>query len=333
MSCYIRAIEYYLPEKEEFNDPQDRMTKKIGITSKHIAGESEFASDLAYQAALKLFNTGIDKHDIDFLLYCTQSPDYLMPTTACILQERLGISNECGAFDINLGCSGYVYGLSVAQGLILSGQAKNVLLITSDTYSKFINPKDRNVKVLFGDAAAATLVAGTETDESKFGAFVFGTDGRGAQNLIVPAGGLRVPTSTETLKENEDEFGNVRSKNNLYMNGQEIFKFAMFEVPKAVERLAVKEGRTIQDYDYYILHQANLFMLESLRKRMDIPISKFSIQLDTLGNTVSSTIPIALKKETELGKIKDGDRVLLAGFGVGYSWGACSIVWKGEKGG
>jgi 3-oxoacyl-[acyl-carrier-protein] synthase III len=329
LSSYIRAIEYYLPKNIEENDPQDRMTKKIGINSKHIASENEFASDLAFNAGLKLFENGISPEEIDFFIYCTQSPDHFLPTTACILQTKLGLPKHCGALDINLGCSGYVYGLSLAKGIIESGQASNVLLITADTYSKFVNPNDRSVKLLFGDAATATLISKEEASEKNFiNSFVFGTDGTGEKNLIVPAGGLKKSVSPNTSIERTDDYGNIRSENNLYMNGQEVFKFSMKEVPKAVEELLNREVLSLDDYDYFIFHQANEYMLESLRRKVSIPKVKFSIRFSDVGNTVSSTIPIALKREVEAGNIKSGNRVMLVGFGVGYSWGACSVVWK-----
>lgn len=329
-SSYIRAIDYYLPEQIEFNSVEDRMTKKIGIYSKHIVAENEYASDLACEAAKKLFASGIDKNEIDFLLYCTQSPDYYLPTTACLLQERMDLARSCGALDYNLGCSGFVYGLSLAKGLIESGQVNNILLINSETYSKFINPKDRNVHLLFGDAAAATVISKSDDNSSYINNFVFGTDGRGGEKLIVPSGGLRRPISAETGIETEDEVGNIRSKNNLYMDGKEVYKFALNEVPKAIERLLEKENTTLADYDYFVFHQANCYMMESLRKRINIPEGKFSMQMGDCGNTVSASIPIALKRECLYGNIKNGDRVLLVGFGVGYSWSACSIVWQGR---
>lgn len=321
----IKAIEYHFPTNKIANDPTNKLTKKIGISFRYIAEKDETASDLAIQAANKLFDSGVcNKNEIDFLLFCTQSPDYILPTTACIIQEKLKLPTSCGALDFNLGCSGFVYGLSLAKGLIESGQAKNVLLLTADTYSKFINEKDSSTSLLFGDAAAATLI--TESSDSEgVGPFVFGTDGSGAKELIIFAGGAREPIDSEALVEFEDEKGNRRSRSNLYMNGSEVFNFAMREVPKAILDLLTKENTTLNDYDYVIFHQANKYMLDALRRRLAIDKNKFSIQLTDCGNTVSSTIPIALKREIELGQIKNGDKVLLVGFGVGLSWGVCSI--------
>ncbi|OMF96837.1 ketoacyl-ACP synthase III [Paenibacillus sp. FSL R7-0337] len=323
----IKGIEYYLPKQIELNDREDKLTAKIGIRQRHIANKDEYASDMGVAAANMLFEKNdINRTDVDYLIYCTQSLEYYLPTTACILQDKLGLSTSIGALDINLGCSGYVYGLSLAKALIETGQAQNVLFITADTYSKFINNQDRSVKLLFGDGATATLLS---ADSNKYGlqSFVFGTDGSGMNNLIVPAGGLRNPISESNKREETDSFGNVRSNTNLYMNGPEIFNFSLKEVPKSINNLMEKEGTTIEEYDYFIFHQANQFMLEHLRKKLRIEREKFSIQVDDCGNTVSSSIPIALKRELINGKIRKGDRIMMVGFGVGYSWAASSIVW------
>jgi len=323
----IKAIEYYLPEQTELNNSEDKLTAKIGINQRHIAKKDEFASDLGIAAAEKLFEKNdITRKEIDFLLYCTQSSDYYLPTTACILQDKLELSTSIGALDINLGCSGYIYGLSLAKALIENGQAKNVLFITADTYSKFINDQDRSVRPLFGDGATATLLS---EGSSVYGlqSFVFGTDGSGMNNLIVPAGGLRNPISEINLQEETDSFGNIRSNSNLYMNGPEVFNFTLREVPGAIKKLMEKEGNSIESYDFFIFHQANQYMLDYLRKKLKIESDKFSIQFSDCGNTVSSTIPIALKRELLNGKIKKGDRIMMVGFGVGYSWAATSIVW------
>ncbi|MFJ8260405.1 ketoacyl-ACP synthase III [Rummeliibacillus sp. NPDC094406] len=320
----IAAIEYYFPENQVYNDPENKLTKKIGIFSRYIARKDETALDLAVKAAEKLFEKGVcKKEEIDFLLFCTQAPDYILPTSACMIQDKLKLSKNCGALDFNLGCSGFIYGLSLANGLINSKQVKNVLLLTADTYSKFVNEQDLSTSLLFGDAAAATLI--TKSNEDHIGKFVFGTDGSGANNLIIQAGGAREPINSDTIMEFEDERGIIRNKNDLYMNGPEVFNFAMREIPKSVKNLLEIENRTLDDYDYFVFHQANQYMLNALRRRLEINPNKFSIQLNDCGNTVSSTIPIALKREIEKGNIKESDNVLLAGFGVGLSWASCSI--------
>jgi 3-oxoacyl-[acyl-carrier-protein] synthase-3 len=326
--AYIKAIEYYVPLDYEENDPNDKLTKKIGIARRNISGKDEFASDLAIEAAELIFNNNeVSKDDIDFLIYCTQSPDYILPTTACLIQDRLGLPSSCGAFDYNLGCSGYVYGLSIAKGLIETGSAKNILLITADTYSKYINPNDRSVRVLFGDAATASIISSKESTKDLIGPFVFGTDGSGKDNLIVHAGGLKEPLSEESTVEKIDAYGNTRSRSNLYMNGSEVFNFTLNAVPKAYYDLIEKSEVSEDQYSKFIFHQANKFMLNHLRAKLKIDEDKFSVHMEHFGNTVSSTIPIALKNELNDGNLENNDIVMLLGFGVGYSWAACNIIW------
>jgi len=331
----IAAIDYYLPEsvlssailEAEFPEWSVRKIEdKIGIRERHIASESECSSNLGVAAAQKLFASGVAKpSDIDYLLFCTQSPDYFLPTTACLVQDLLGIPNHAGALDFNLGCSGFIYGLSLAKGLIETGQASRILLITAETYSKFINTRDKSVRTIFGDAAAASLIEATPGEEDAIGPFVFGTDGKGAQNLIVPSGGMRCRTNTEKAQPDDD--GNWRSPADLFMNGPEMFSFTMREVPGSVNALLRKTGTTIADYDLFIFHQANRYMLNHLRKGMKIPEENFYLAMEHCGNTVSSTIPIAMKHAVDEGRLKSGDRVMLVGFGVGYSWGAVSVRW------
>lgn len=324
----IIDIVYYLPERNMTNDllsqrfPEwsvHKIGSKTGISNRHISGVEEFSSDLAVAAAEKLFEKRIaEKDKVDFLLLCTQSPDYFLPTTACIVQDRLGLPTTAGALDFNLGCSGFVYGLSLAQGLICSGSATNVLLITSETYSKFIHPEDKGNLTIFGDAAAACLIS-KESGLCSMDHFVFGTDGSGAENLIVKRGGLRFPKTPHSDKEDLD------SGNYLYMNGPEIFSFTIKAVPKLIQQTLNKASLKIDDIDLFVFHQANRYMLEHLRKKIGIPEEKFFIFMENCGNTVSSTIPIALKEAIDMGRIRKGDKVLLAGFGVGYSWAGCIL--------
>ena len=335
MRAVIRAIEYHLPESvltteklsAEFPEwSVERIEEKVGIRERHIAAEDECSSDLGIAAAQRLFATGQCRpEDIDFLLFCTQSPDYFLPTTACLVQNALGIPRTAGALDFNLGCSGYIYGLSLAKGLIETGQARTVLLITAETYSKFIYPADRSVRTIFGDAAAATLITGVEMELDAIGPFVFGTDGRGAENLVVPAGGMRKRRAGGA--DGSDADGNARGPEHLYMNGGELFSFTLNAVPESVSNLMAKANSTIADFDLFVFHQANRYMLESLRRAMKIDKEKFYISMEHCGNTVSSTIPIALRNAQEDGVLKPGARVALVGFGVGYSWGATSIRW------
>ncbi|MDP1812047.1 MAG: ketoacyl-ACP synthase III [Sediminibacterium sp.] len=329
--AYIKAISYHLPQQVLTNEdlvrefPEwtaEKVANKVGIDARHIAAEGETAGDMAEQAALTLFDEwGIKPHDIDFLMLCTQSPDYFLPTTACILQHRLGISTSSGAIDYNLGCSGFVYGLAIAKGLVISGVAKNVLVLTSDTYSKHIHPKDKVNRTIFGDAATATLVSADGF--AGIGEFSLGTDGSGAENLIVKTGGMK---HQKALKEIAlDESGAFCSSDNLYMNGSEIFSFTQDNVPLLVADTLAKNGCEKADIDLFVFHQANKYMLSFLRKKIKIEEEKFYYCLSRFGNTVSSTIPIALKEAMSDNSIKPGNKVLIAGFGVGYSWGGVTL--------
>ncbi len=332
MFAVVAAIEYYLPERILTNEElatafpdwtPEKMVAKTGIVERRLAAPEECASDLAVRAANKLFASGVCvPEEIDFILFCTQSPDYVLPTTACILQDRLGLPTSAGALDYNLGCSGFVYGLSLAKGLIETGQASNVLLLTAETYSKFLHKSDRSVRPLFGDAAAATLVQGRPDAPAGglpwIGPFVFGTDGKGMENLIVPAGGRRRPWRSAAAEGS----GTHPSPDHLFMNGPEIFTFTLGAVPQAVEALLAKAGRTSDDVDQFVFHQANGYMLERLRAKMKIPAEKFVVALSHCGNTVSSSIPIALREAVGRGVVQSGQLVMLVGFGVGYSWAA-----------
>ncbi|WP_316770966.1 ketoacyl-ACP synthase III [Pedobacter frigiditerrae] len=330
--AYIKAVSYYLPTEVLSNEiinsefPEwsvDKISSKTGIFNRHIAANDEFSLDMAIKASNNLFNEHrIKPSSIDFILLCTQSPDYLLPTTACILQDRLGIPTSAGALDFNLGCSGYVYGLGLAKGLIYAGLAKNVLLVTSETYSKFIHPKDKSNKTIFGDAASASLISAAD-GFAEILDFELGTDGRGAENLMVKNGGMRYTKSASGGGDKIDDFGNIINENNLYMNGTEIFNFTSAAVPLLIDAVLAKNNILKEDISLFIFHQANKYMLNHLRKKAKIEEDKFYYFLENCGNTVSSTIPIALANAWQNKEIKD--KVLLAGFGVGYSWGGCII--------
>jgi 3-oxoacyl-[acyl-carrier-protein] synthase-3 len=329
MIAKIKAISYYLPasvlDNQKLNEdfPEwsvDKISSKTGIYERHISDENEFTSDMAVSVAEKLFSEhGISRDDIDFILLCTQSPDYFLPTTACLVQNRLNIPTTAGSLDFNLGCSGYVYGLAIAKGLIFSNIAKNVLLITSEAYSKFIHPRDKSNRTIFGDGASATLVS-TE-GFAEILDFELGTDGSGAKNLIVKNGAIRHPDLSGV--DISDDFNNIKNDNHLFMNGSEIFSFTSDSIPSLVTKTLEKNKIELEGIDLFVLHQANKFILDHLRKKIKIPEDKFYIFLKNCGNTVSSTIPIALceaKKENRL-----SGNILLCGFGVGYSWGSCII--------
>ena len=325
MKVYIKEIAYYLPKKIVTNEelvqdfPEwsvEKIADKVGVRERRVAVD-ETATDLAVYASEKLFNKGtINKEDIDFILFCTQSPDYKLPSSACIIQDRLGLTTKCGAFDFNLGCSGYEYGLAVAKGLITAGVAKNVLLLTGETYNKYVHERDKGNRTIFGDAASATVIS-TE-GFAEIGEFSLGTDGSGAKNLIVKSGGARFPEKFNDLRF--DEGGNPVSSDHLFMDGQEIFMFTLMKVPKMIKEVCVKNDLQKEDVSLFVFHQANKYMLEHLRKKLKIDEDKFFVNLAGVGNTVSSTIPIALCDAREQGLLFG--KVVLAGFGVGLSWGA-----------
>ena len=332
----INAVEYYLPEERLTNEqisqenPEwsiEKIASKTGIISRPIASEGMTSSDLAYCAANKLIEeNNIEKEQIDFLLFCTQSPDYFLPTSACILQERLKLPKSIGALDYNLGCSGYVYGLSLAKSLIVSKMACNVLLLTGETYSKFINKKDKSCRSLFGDGASATLVS-NDSGIASIKDFCFGTDGEGAENLIVKHGGFRHrPIDGYDIEGDNQEY--IRNDNFLYMNGNEIFKFTSKVIPELINETIKKNELRIEDIDLFIFHQANKYMLDFIRKILNIAKERFYIYLENVGNTVSSTIPIAIKNAAGEGRIKRGNNILIAGFGVGYSYGATVLKYN-----
>lgn len=334
-SAGIAAIAGFLPSERLTNEDlvrefgtwtPEKIFHKTGISERRIAVK-ELVSDLAVGAAEALFAAGkVRREDVDMLILCTETPDYLLPSTACIVHDRLGLAKNCGAFDYNLGCSGFVYGLALAKSMVFSGLAGNVLLITADVITRFVNRYDKSTRTIFGDAAAAALVTGSPGCGS-IGEFVIGTDGSGASNLIIPAGGMAMPRSGETAMEKRNRFGNARSKNDLYMNGPEIMQFALREVPPAIETVLDKNGLAMDDIDLVVFHQASKLMLEHLGERIGIPESKLYINIEKLGNTVSSTIPLALEQAEKEKRLEKGDKVLIAGFGVGYSWGTTVLEW------
>ena len=326
MRAYIKAISYYLPsevltnqalEKEFPEWSAEKVSAKVGIEHRHIAAADETAGDMACAAAEKLFAEGVDRSCVEFVLLCTQSPDYFLPSTSCVLQHRLGIPTSAGAFDYNLGCSGCVYGMAVAKGLISAGIAKNVLLLTAETYNKYLHPSDKSNRSIFGDGAAACLIS-TE-GFAEIGEFSLGTDGSGANNLIVKTGAARQKEATGLFVE--DDEGHLWYDDYLYMNGGAIFNFTMDAVPAMMMEILSKNQLGKDDIDYYVFHQANEFMLNTIRKVCVLPKDKFYVDLTETGNTVSSTVLIGLKKCIINGTIGKYSKVMVMGFGVGLSWG------------
>ncbi|MGV3486738.1 MAG: ketoacyl-ACP synthase III [Planctomycetaceae bacterium] len=321
----IGPIAVYLPQRIETNDDLRRLypdwdidliQDKTGIRQRHIAAEDETASDLAAKAIEKLCcENAIDRDSIDFLLFCTQTPDYPLPTTSCLLQSRLGLSTRCGALDFNLGCSGYVYGLALADGLIQSGVAKRILLVTAETYSKYIDSGDRSLRTIFGDAAAATLI--TAQSERTLWGFQFGTDGTGGDMLLVRDGGAR--PAQDAIQPRHRKRWNSR----LYMDGPSLISFTVEAIPQLIDEILQTNGLQRESIDRFILHQATRKMLEQLTDRMGLCPDRVPIDMEDVGNTVSCTLPILIDRMRNRGELRTEATNMLVGFGVGLSWAGC----------
>jgi beta-ketoacyl-acyl-carrier-protein synthase III len=338
MQAYLNHLSIYLPQEIRTNadisreHPEwsvEKISAKVGIETRHLAASEETACDMACKAGKQLFDDyKIDKGTIDYVILCTQSPDYRLPSSACILQDQLGLPKSCGAFDYNLGCSGYIYGLGLAKGLIISEQANRVLLLTTETYSKYLSPKDKGNKTIFGDAATASLISSELTNRGvnySIEKLSYGTDGSGAASLIIRNGGSRHPQCV--AEDVYDEEGNfIYNPNYLYMDGKSIFNFTAFEVPQLVRENLKKNKLQITDIDLVIFHQANEYMLNTVRKRCRIEAEKFFVDIQDVGNTVSNSIPIAIKKAEENGRLKNVKKMLLSGFGVGLSMGTVVLT-------
>ena len=328
MSLIINSIEYYLPEtiltNEELQNecPEwdlDKVAEKSGVYQRHIAGENETAYDLSIKACEKLFQTN-DKNDIDGIIYCTQSPDYIMPSNSFLLHNYLNLKNRVFAFDFNHACTGYIYGLAMANAFVSVGMAKEILLVTADTYSKYIYPKDRSTRVLFGDGAAATIVK--ESNERRgIIDIALGSAGSVYNKFWIPAGGLRLPKSDSTSMEIEDDGGNKRTQNDIEMDGMAVWSFINSVVPKQIDMLLKRNNLKKTNIDQYIFHQASLMTLESIMRLMKLSKEQVFINVYNVGNTVSASIPITLKDAIDQDKINTGSTLILSGFGVGLSYG------------
>lgn len=326
--AYIKAITYYQPKRVVINDELNiedsvKVAKTMGVETRTWAAEDETSGDMAVLAAKKLFvENGISPLEIDFVIFCSQGMDYYMPSTSCIIQNRLGIPNSAGAFGMDLGCSGFVYGLAIANCFVETGLAHNVLLLTADTTSKYINKTDRNI-LLFGDAASATLIS--DCGIASIGKFDLGTDGSRYQDIIIRNGAWR----NHTTEGNEwiDSVGNIHRDSWFDMDGEAVFNFTVERIPLLIKACLEKNHHEKSDIDYYVFHQANKYMLNTLRKLNDIPKDKFFIDLSDTGNTASSTVPIGIVKSLKNGSIQKNMKVMLAGFGVGLSWASTILTF------
>lgn len=303
-----------------------RLKKTIGLDRRRVVEAGVTAADLCRQAAQRLLTqSSLRAEAVDALIFVTQTPDYLQPCNAAVLHGQLGMRKDCAALDVNLGCSGYVYGLWLAHMMVSAGGCERVLLLAGDTISLLAHPKDRAVAPIFGDGGSATLIERSESARSSW--FSLETDGKGFDKLIVPAGGQRCPSSTETQVEAEDADGNIRTPENLFMDGAEIFNFSIQVEPQAVRELVDYAGLGIESVDHFVFHQANRYILSNIAKRLKIDPVKVPMQtVELYGNQSSASIPCAICGELS-GQLTEGaaKRLLVSGFGVGLSWASAIL--------
>lgn len=328
----IADVAYYLPVKKVSNDDLllenptwAKTLGKTGVVSRHIAEEEETALDLSLKACENLFsrNNGWSEK-VDAIIYCTESPDYIIPPNSCILQSKLKLPSTTIAFDFTLACSGYVYGLMIAKSLVQSGSAQCVLLVTADTYSKYINKHDRGAKLLFGDAASASIIT-ESSNKSEIIDIICETDGNLYDQFMIPAGGCRIPHTEATQKDAVDSHGNKRNLANIHMNGLGVLQFVKSRPPKQVRTLLSKNNLAMDDIDLVIFHQASGIALDSLEKILRIDSQKNFRNISSIGNTVSSSIPIAYAQAKELKRLRSNQKVMFSSFGAGLSWASAII--------
>lgn len=320
-------VRSYKEDADLLGQDIERIFKNTGVKERHLVDSTLCASDLCLVSAKSLLEKlEVKPNEIDGLIFVSQTPDYILPATSCTLHEKLGISSSCAAFDVNLGCSGYVYGLWMAANFIATGSLKKVLLLAGDTISRICCKKDRATYPLFGDAGSATILEYAEGAHPLY--FVLGTDGSGANNLIVPAGSFRSPHSEETAQEKLFSDGSMRSSEQLYMNGAEIFTFTIREVPPMVSEVLNLAKWQLESVDAVVMHQANKFIIQYLSKKIGVKQSKVPTSLERYGNTSSASIPITILDSLANLLQSGGGRLVLTGFGVGYSWGSVAVKMK-----
>jgi len=321
MSSRISAIAYYLPESKLTNADlvarfpewsEEKIYKKIGVKERRVTAEDQYASDLAAMAIDQFFNDNdIERSEIEYLLLCGQNHDYLTPSTACIVQDRVSLPLSIASLDINVGCSGYIYALSLAHSLVASGTVNNVMLVTATTMAKCVSPDDKGLMSLLGDAATVSLITAADGDVHA-PKFMFGTDGRGANELIIASSGMHQKTT----------------KPYLYMHGPNVMNFILEMVPKLYNKLLAESDLGVEDIRYFLFHQANGYVLEHLRIKLSIPKEKFLIKMEQVGNTSASSIPLMLYDLVKEGKLKKGDKIMMIAFGGGYSWSGSIWHWS-----
>jgi 3-oxoacyl-[acyl-carrier-protein] synthase III len=325
-------LAYHLPETIISNDDlaqefptitAETIFKQTGIKRRQVVKPYELGSDISYKAAHRLITKeNINRKSIDLLISCNQGPDFKAPSNSVLLHHRLGLKKECACFDLPVGCSGYVYALSMAKALLTSGQAHTALILTSEVPSHIIHPSDLYLRMIFGDAATATFL--TNSFSSKIGKFVFGADGEGADALYVDRSSSRNPIDIEWLTQYKDIPGQMQH-GRLHMNGSAIVNFSIKLVPQLLNDTLEKNNLKFEEIDLFIFHQASGFILNVLRKKCKIPEEKFVVCIENFGNTVSNTIPIALAESIAQGRAKKGMKIMLLGFGIGFTWAGTII--------
>jgi len=339
MAATISGMHYCLPNEVLTNSQLEvrfgekaiaSIVKMAGIKERRVVTPGLTASDLATCAAHRFLEAReIDPGEIDLLIFASQTGDYQLPATACVLHHRLGLAETCACFDLNLGCSAFPYAACVASSMVESGGFRKALVINAETITSLIHPQDRGLVPLHGDAAVVSLIERCEAGSGILWAEL-GTDGSGYEHLVVPASGARLPRTEETRKEIVDETGIVRTQEHLYMNGPAVFHFSLHKVPDAIKAGLKKHEMTIEDFDLVLLHQANRTMVDMIYKSLKVPPEKRFYFMENVGNASGASSPMLLAEAWRQGAIKPGSRTLLAAFGVGLSWGVLAIKWPSD---
>lgn len=337
----ITGMHYCVPQQrltnedlaERFGERQiASIIKMAGIRERRVVSPGETAADLAYWAARRLIDDRqIDPKEIDLLIFATQTGDYQIPATACIMHERLHLAENCAAFDINLGCTSYPYSLSVAHSMIAAGVAHKALVINADALTPLLHPMDRGLVPLHGDGAVASIVEPVK-GAGGFRGFLLGTDGSGYRHLMIPASGARIPRSEMTKREIQDDSGIIRTQENLHMNGPAIFHFSVYKIPEVIRQALDRFQLTIDDLDLVLLHQANKTMVDHIYRALKVPAEKRFYFMEMIGNVSGAATPLLLAEAWRQGLVRPGTRTLLAAFGVGLSWGVMIIEWPEDVG-
>jgi 3-oxoacyl-[acyl-carrier-protein] synthase III len=340
MTSTIRAVAHALPATVlGYEDVVARFGEKhvasiyrmSGIRDRRVVAPGQCASDLAAAAARRLIEHGrLDPAGIDALIFASQTPDYRIPATASRLQAELGLPERCATFDMNQACASFIFGLQVAHSMVVAETARRVLLLNGDALSALINPNDRGLVTLHGDAAAATLVEPCDVDGGGIEFFEVGTAGKEFARLIVPAGGARLPSGPTTCVEETDSTGCTRSQDQLFMDGPAIFHFALYKVKDFLKELLQRRKLSIDDFDLVLFHQANKTMVDLLYKSLDVPLNKRYYFLEHVGNSSGASLPSLLAQAWREGKVKPGTRTLMCSFGGGLAWGAVALRWPAD---